>query len=113
MESEVITDLQDFIASDPGRDLENSADLHLAIALENRGGAQDLANAQDLYMQLLDNVPANSPLAWEAHSGLSRIYYSLENYDRSMDELNAALAITKDTTDYVEYQIARLEMAMN
>ena len=76
-------------------------------------GANDLANARELYNNILQSVPANSQLAWEAHSGLSRIYYSLENYDRSMDELNAALAITKDTTDYVEYQIARLEMAMN
>jgi tetratricopeptide (TPR) repeat protein len=113
MESEVITELQDLLATNPGRDIENPASLHLAIALENRGGANDLANARELYNNILQSVPANSQLAWEAHSGLSRIDYMMENYEESLDHLNTALEISGDTTDYVEYQLTRLNMAMN
>ena len=113
MESEVITELQDFIATDPGRDLENAASLHLAIALENRGGASDIAAARDLYNSVLQNSAEDSHLAWEAYSGLSRIEYTMENYQESLDYLHQALEISPDTTDYVEYQLTRLEVAMN
>lgn len=113
MNGEVITDLQNFLASDPGSDLENSASLHLAIALENRGGDNDLTNALDLYRNILENTPEHSLLAWESYSGLSRILYRLEDYETSMANLEAALEISQDTTQYVSYQIERLEMVLN
>ncbi len=113
MNEDAINDLQDFIAIDPGQDLENSASLHLAIALENRGGSNDLTNAQNLYRNILANTPEHSQLAWESYSGLSRILYTLDDYEASKANLEAALEISQDTTDFVSYQIARLEMAMN
>jgi tetratricopeptide (TPR) repeat protein len=113
MESEVVTELQDFLASDPGGELERSASLHLAIALENRGGGADYTAARELYNSILQNVPDNSQLAWEAYSGLSRIDYAVEDYQASMENLQAALEIYPDTTEFVRYQLSRLEMAMN
>lgn len=113
MNSEVISDLQSFIAADPGRDLENSASLHLAIALENRGSVNDLTIAQELYSDILAAAPEQSQLAWESYSGLSRILYTLEDFEASQANLEAALAISQDTTDFVSFQIARLEMGMN
>ena len=113
MNSEVITDLQDLIAADPGRDLENSANLHLAIALENRGDVSDLSIAQDLYREILRNTPENSQLAWESYSGISRILYVMEDYQESRAYIDSALAISKDTTDFVSYQLERLEMSVN
>ena len=113
MHSEVIPELQNFIATDPGTDLENSASLHLAIALENRGGANDLLNAQDIYRGILENTPEHSQLALESYSGLSRILFTLEDYEASRANLDAALVISGDTTDFVSYQIARLDMVLN
>ena len=113
MNSEVIPELQNFIATDPGTDLENSASLHLAIALENRGGANDLINAEDLYRSILENVSENSQLALESYSGLSRVLYTLEDYEASRANLDAALVISRDTSDFASYQIARLDMVMN
>ncbi len=113
MNSEVITDLQGFMAADPGKYLMNSASLHLAIALENRGSANDMAIAQNLYQNILENTPEHSQLAWESYSGLSRILYTLNDYEASRANLEAALEISQDTTQFVSYQIARLEMEMN
>ena len=113
MNAEVIADLQSFIATDPGKDLKNSANLHLAIALENRGDVSDLSIAQDLYREILQNAPENSQLAWESYSGMSRILYRLEDYQEAKAYMDSALAISQDTTDFVSYQLERLEMAMN
>lgn len=113
MNSEVITELQNFISTDPGRNLDNSAKLHLAIALENRGSANDLSIAQDIYTEILRNTTENSQLAWESYSGISRILYTLEDYEASKENLDAALEISRDTTDFVSYQLARLEIAVN
>ncbi|MCD4776685.1 MAG: hypothetical protein K8S15_11635 [Candidatus Aegiribacteria sp.] len=113
MNSEVITQLQSFLSADPGKDLENSANLHLAIALENRGSTNDLSIAQGLYSEILQNTSENSQLAWESYSGISRILYTLEDYEASKENLEAALEISQDTTDFVSYQLARLEMAVN
>jgi len=113
MNSEVISDLQGFIAADPGADLEISANLHLAIALENRGGTNDLTIAQELYSSILETAPENSQLALESYSGLARVLYMLEDYEASRANLDAALVISVDTTDFASYQIARLDMVMN
>lgn len=112
MNSEVVSQLQDFLAADPGGDLELSAQLHLAVCLENRGGASDLAESVELYGNILERSPENSQLSWEAHSGLSRIEYRMENYQEALDHLHSALEISPDTTDFMEYQLARLEVAM-
>ena len=113
MNSEVISEMQALLAADPGMDIENSASLHLAIALENRGGANDLINAQDYYRSILENAPEHSQLAWESYSGLSRVLFTLEDYEASRANLDAALVISGDTTDFVSYQIARLDMVLN
>ncbi|MFO8184838.1 MAG: hypothetical protein R6U39_11805 [Candidatus Aegiribacteria sp.] len=113
MESEVISDMQDFLATDPGGDLRNSASLHLAQALENRGGGEDIVNARYHYNDILSNTTENSQLAWEAYSGLSRLDFKTNDYQSSLENLQTALEISRDTTDFVRYQLARLEMAMN
>ena len=113
MESEVIPALQSFIASDPGADIENSARLHLAIALENRGGENDLINAQELFSEILENTDEHSQLAWESYYGLSRIFYRVNDYETSMEYLQSALEISRDTTDFMYYQLARLDMLAN
>ncbi len=113
IESEVIPALQSFIASDPGDDLENSARLHLAIALENRGGKNDLIIAQELFSEILENTPVRSQLAWESYSGLSRILFIHRDYEASRQYLQSALEISQDTTDFMFYQLARLDMVTN
>jgi len=114
MNSEVITELQDLIASDPGIELENSASLHLAIALENRGGENDLVNALELYDAIIENTSSDSQLAWESYSGKARILYIHEDYVASRENLEIALEISgTDTTDFEAYQIALLQMQMN
>ncbi len=110
MESEVIPSLQSFIASDPGDDIENSARLHLAIALENRGGENDLIIAQELYLEILNFSPANSQIAWESNYGLSRISFRSNDYETSREYLHSALEISRDTTEFMYYQLARLDM---
>ncbi|MCD4847562.1 MAG: hypothetical protein K8R76_05165 [Candidatus Aegiribacteria sp.] len=113
MESEVIPALQSFIASDPGGDIENSARLHLAIALENRGGENDLINAQELYIEILENTAERSQLAWESNYGLSRIFMRYNDYETSRQYLHSAFEISKDTTDFMFYQLARLDMVQD
>lgn len=113
LESEVISDMQDLLATDPGGELRNSANLHLAQALENRGGGEDIVNARYVYNDILGSTTENSHLAWEAYSGLSRLDFETNDFQSSMENLQAALEISRDTTDFVRYQLARLEMAMN
>ena len=113
MESEVIPALQSFIASDPGGDIENSARLHLAIALENRGAENDLIIAQELFIEILDNTDEHSQLAWESRYGLSRIFYRYNDFETSREYLNSALEISQDTTDFMFYQLARLDEAQD
>ncbi len=106
-EASVISDLDDFLATNPGDDITNSASIYLAIALENRGGDVDLTNAQNLLIEILDREPGNQ-LRWEAFSALSRIAYHLEDYDRAGAMLDSALTIFPDTTDFINYQLTRL-----
>ncbi len=110
MDSEVIPALQSFIASSPGIDLENSARLHLAIALENRGGENDLIIAHELFSELLEITPANSQLAWESNYGISRILFLNREYEASRQYLQSALEISQDTTDFMYYQLSRLDI---
>jgi len=111
MEEQVITEMQDFLATNPDIQHANSARLHLAVALENRGGGADLSNSRDLYSEVLSTVDGESQMAWEAISGLSRIAYATGDLQNSREHLEAALAIFPDTTEFQAYQLARLEYA--
>lgn len=111
MEEEVIPELQDFLASDPDIQHANPARLHLAVALENRGGATDLVNASDLYTTVLGSVDQGSHMAWEAFSGLSRVAYANGDLQGAREHLEDALGIFPDTTEFQAYQLARLESA--
>ncbi len=110
LESEVIPSLQDFLAADPGRELTRAASLHLAIALENRGGAADMANAEELFSEVLEGSESSPLLRWEALSGLSRIAYAGEDYSSASSWLDSALTVFPDTTAFIRYQMARLEV---
>ncbi len=111
MEEQVITELQDFLASNPDIQHANPAKLHLAVALENRGSSTDLGTARDLYSEVLALVDGESQMAWEAISGLSRIAYSMGDLQSSREHLETALALFPDTTEFQAYQLARLEYA--
>ncbi len=111
LENEVIPELQSLLASDPGEELKNSAMLHLAVALENRGGGNDLQAARELYSSILERVPEKSIPAWESYSGLSRIDYAEGDYNGARENLESALSIISDTTRYVRYQLSRIDMA--
>jgi tetratricopeptide (TPR) repeat protein len=109
LDEEVIAMLQDLLSTGPDPETANGARIHLAIALENRGGVEDLANAAMHLQTVVDQAPAGSMVAAEAMAGLSRIAYRREEYDEARDWLARSLAITGDTTDFVSYQLARLE----
>ena len=109
-EEAVISELDDFLATNPGEDIENSASLYMAI--ENRGGAVDLTNAQNLLNNIL-NSNAGNQLRWEAFSALSRIAYEIEDYVQAGAMMDSALTIFPDTTEFVTYQLTRLAFAQD
>jgi len=111
MDEQVITELQDFLATNPDIQHANPARLHLAIALENRGSGADLSTARDLFSEVHGTVDAQSQMAWEAISGLSRIAYTMGDLQSSRDHLETALSLFPDTTEFQAYQLARLEYA--
>lgn len=111
MEEEVITELQDFLSTNPAEQHADQARLHLAVALENRGGTADLSNARDLYTTILGSVEQNSQIAWEAQSGLSRVGFATGDLQSAREHLEDALEIFPDTTEFQEYQLAILQSA--
>jgi len=113
MNSEVVSELQEFLASDPEKELKQAARIHLAIALENRGGTTDYEAAREIYNDILASTEEDSHLAFEAYSGLSRIMYQRNELEGSLENLERAMAIATDTTDFMEYQLTRLELSMN
>ena len=106
---EVIVRMQDLLSTGPAAHITNGARIHLAIALENRGGAEDLTNAMMHLQEIIESSPADSRIAAEAMAGISRISYMREDYDQARTWLERSLAITQDTTDFISYQLARLE----
>lgn len=106
---EVIARMQDLLSTRPATHIANGARIHLSIALENRGGIDDLQNAMMHLQEIIDSSPLNSRITAEAMAGLSRISYKLEDYDQARVWLDKSLAITQDTTDFISYQLARLE----
>jgi tetratricopeptide (TPR) repeat protein len=109
LDEQVITTLQDLLSTGPDPEIANGARIHLAIALENRGGIEDLRNAALHLQEVVDQAPAESMIAAEAMAGLARIAYRREEYEEAADWLARSLAITGDTTDFASYQLARLE----
>jgi tetratricopeptide (TPR) repeat protein len=110
-DEEVISRMQDLLSTGPAVHIANGARMHLAIALENRGGIEDLANAEMHLRDILDNSGYDSMIAAEAMAGLSRLAYRQDDYAAASDWLEKSLEITRDTTDFVSYQLARLEYA--
>jgi tetratricopeptide (TPR) repeat protein len=108
---EVIERMQDLLATNLPDYIANGARIHLAIALENRGGTQDITNAMNTLQQILDTAPDDSWIAAEAMAGLSRLSFRNGEFDQSREWLEKSLAITQDTTDFISYQLARLETA--
>lgn len=108
---EVIERLQQMLASGPGKLAEVSAGLHLAIALETRGGEEDLRNARNLYTELLADSARFPMLAAEAMNGLARLAWRQGDIEGAGDWLERCLAITQDTTAFIAYQLNRIEWA--
>jgi tetratricopeptide (TPR) repeat protein len=108
---EVISRMQELLSTRPATHIANGARIHLAIALENRGSSEDLANAMTHLKEIIESSAINSRIAAEAMAGLSRIAYRQSQYDQARDWLEKSLAITQDTTDFISYQLARLEIA--
>ena len=109
-DEEVITRMQDLLSTNLPTHIENGARIHLAIALENRGGAEDLLNAEFHLQAILDNSLPDSRMAAEVMASLSRIAYRGGNYPEALELLESSLAITEDTTAFISYQLARLDI---
>lgn len=109
-DGEVITRMQDLLSTNLPTHIENGARIHLAVALENRGGVEDLLNAEIHLQAILDNTLPDSRIAAEAMAGFSRIAYRHGDYSGAREWLESSLAITEDTTAFISYQIARLDI---
>ena len=109
-DGEVITRMQDLLSTNLPIDIENGARIHLAIALGNRGCVEDLVNAEMHLQTILDNSLPDSRIAAEAMEGLSRIAYRHGYYSDASEWLEKSLVITADTTAFISYQLARLDI---
>ena len=72
---------------------------------------EDINNAEMHLHEVLDNSEDDSQIAAEAMSGLSRIAYIHCDYAESREWINKSLGITGDTTAFISYQLARLDIA--
>jgi len=111
LEDEVIPQLQEFLATRPSVEFADTGRLYLATALSNRGGGADAVTARGLYEEVLASADSSSQLAWEAFNGLARLDFASEDFQAARQHLNAAFAIFPDTTEFMEYQLARLDLA--
>jgi len=109
-DEEVITRMQDLLSTNLPTHIENGARIHLAIALENRGGVEDLLNAELHLQAILDNSLPDSRIAAEVMASLSRIAYRNGDYPEALELLESSLAITEDTTAFISYQLTRLDI---
>jgi hypothetical protein len=106
---EVIELMQSMIASRPEREIEVTARLHLAVALENRGSISDLQSARENYMAILadsSDFPAMLP---EVCTGLARISMSEDDYQAAAGWVEMSVVARGDTTEYERYLISMIE----
>ena len=105
--------LGELLATRPARDVELAALIHMAIALENRGSQQDLENAVASYERILELTGEDSSMTLvtaEAMKGLSRVAYAQGDFEGAGEWLSASLELNPDTTQFVGYQLARLNV---
>ncbi len=105
--------LGDLLATRPARDVEIAALVHMATALENRGSPQDLVNAADSYRRIIDITSGADDFTLvtaEAMKGLSRVSWEQGDREAAGEWLHASLELNPDTTEYVGYQLARLNV---
>ncbi|MBD3370749.1 tetratricopeptide repeat protein [Candidatus Fermentibacteria bacterium] len=105
---EAIDVLNQLMASNPSEFVRKSAQLHLAIALENRGDSEDLLNAMELCRNLLSTTNDTSGVAHEAMMAMARIWYQKDQPDSSLKWLQRSLVLQEDTTGFERYMLAEL-----
>ncbi len=110
-EDEVIETMQQLLAARPERLTRLAANLHLAVALENRGGIEDLNNARIHYAAILPDSARYPVIASEAMTGLSRLAFAEGDLAAARGWLEGSLEMKRDTTGYESYLLARLEQA--
>jgi hypothetical protein len=108
-ESEVIETLQTLLASRPEGMIAQSARLHMGIALENRGGVEDLANARTSYTEAAADSADFPVMAAEALAGLSRLSLLDGDTESARALLQASMEMRGDTTDFDTYQLALID----
>lgn len=108
-EDEVIGTLQTLLGARPEKMIELSARLHLGVALENRGSLEDLAIARTNFTDILADSSDYPLMAAEALAGLSRLSYAGGDLEAARSWLDQSLVMKQDTTDFDEFQLARLE----
>lgn len=111
-EGDVIETMQSLLGSRPDRFTAQSARLHLGIALENRGGEQDKAIAVANFTEVAADSADYPVMSAEALAGLSRLSFTAGDLEASRILLERAMEIRGDTTEFDEYQIARIEWGL-
>lgn len=106
---EAIDVLNQLMASNPSEFVRTAAQLHLAVALENRGDPEDLLNAMDLCREIVRTTNDTSGVAQEAMMAMARIWLKREEPDSSMRWLNRSLSLKEDTTGFERYMLAKLQ----
>ena len=106
---ETIETMQQLLGARPQREIAVAARLHLAVALENRAGVEDLSGARETYTALLSDSSDYPMIAAEAMAGLSRLSLSEGDYPSAREWLDRSLALKADTTDFDRYLLARLD----
>ncbi len=110
---QAITILGELLAAGPAKDVEMSAQIHMATALENRGSRQDLENAAAGYRRVLElagDNPDFTPVAAEAMMGLSRVSWAMGDAGGAEEWLGRSLELNPDTTAFIGYSLARLNV---
>ncbi|MBN1433911.1 hypothetical protein JW921_04070 [Candidatus Fermentibacterales bacterium] len=108
---EVISSMQELLAAQPPREVSNQARLHLAVALENRGGVEDLQNAYTRYSEILESAPPTSVIRAEAMEGLARLEMRSGDYAAARGWLDGALEVLPDTSMYIRHLLTTIEWA--
>jgi len=101
--------MQSLLSSRPDAMTKASALLHLGVALENRGGEQDLLNARNSYSTVAGDSVKYPIMAAEALAGLSRISMADGDVETARNLLVRSIEMRGDTTEFDEYQLARMD----